>query len=69
MLTNSNIAKRARTTGSPAARLTSAPYQGASERRVVCPSASNLNHGGQMIPSRGFRPEGLQRKDRRQLQH
>ncbi|HEX6183937.1 MAG TPA: hypothetical protein VFZ44_08675 [Pyrinomonadaceae bacterium] len=69
MTTNSNIAKRARTTGWPAATLTSARYPGADERRVVCPSASNLNHGGQMIPGGGFQPEGLQRKDRRQLQH
>jgi hypothetical protein len=69
MTTTLNIAKRARTTGWPAATLTSARYPGADERRVVCLSASNLNRGGQMIPSGGFRPEGLQRKDGRQLQH
>jgi hypothetical protein len=69
MKTNSNIAKRAMTTGWPAATLTSALYGGAAVSRVVCPGASSLNHGGRMIPGGGFRPESLQRKDRRQLQH
>jgi hypothetical protein len=69
MTTNSNMAKRAGLTGRPAATWTSARYSGAAERLVVCPSSSALNHGGLMITGGSFRPEGLRRQDRRQLQH
>ncbi len=67
--TNSKTTKRAGLTGRPAATWTPALYSGAAVLRVVCPSASGLNHGGQMIPGVGFRPEGLRREDGRQLQH
>jgi len=69
MTTNSNIAKRAGLTGRPATTQTPAQYTGAGVWRFVCPSSSVLNHGGRMIPGGGIRVEGLQRKDRRQLQH
>jgi hypothetical protein len=70
MTTNTNIAKRARTTGMPAATHSPALYPVAAERRVACPSASGLNRvGGQSVGRHSFRPEGLRRTDRRQLQN
>jgi hypothetical protein len=69
MTTNSNIDRRATATAETAARLTSAAYQGAGARGVVCPSQSAFNHVGGMIQSPNLRPEGWARKDRRQLQN
>jgi hypothetical protein len=68
MTTNSNIAKRAGMAGT-AATQTTALYQGAAVRRVVCPSASALNTAGRLIPGGAFGLEGLRHADRRQLQN
>ncbi|HEX7312503.1 MAG TPA: hypothetical protein VF297_01200 [Pyrinomonadaceae bacterium] len=69
MTTNSNIDRRATASQWSAAGLTSALYQGAGARGVVCPSRPTFNHGGGLIERMALRPEGLGRKDRRQLQN
>ena len=45
----------------------SARYQGAAARRVVCPAASAINIGG-LTQRHAFRPEGVLRSDRHQIQ-
>ena len=53
----------------PAAAHTPAPYKGAAWLRAVCQGTPSLNGGGQTIVRPSFRPEGLQRVDRRRLQN
>lgn len=71
MTTNSNIDRRAKTTGMPAAAHSSAPYVGAAGWRVACQGTSSLNSdsGGQLIERHSFRPEGVKRADGGQLQN
>jgi hypothetical protein len=53
----------------PAAGHSPAPYKGAAGGRVVCQGTSSLNSGGKLIGRHSFRPEGVQRADRRRLQN
>ncbi|MBV9924861.1 MAG: hypothetical protein JOZ96_07440 [Acidobacteria bacterium] len=69
MTTNSNTDRRATATPMAAAGRKSATYPCAVVGAVVWPSESGLNFGGHRINGQALRPEGLARKDRRQLQH
>jgi hypothetical protein len=54
----------------PAAAHSPAPSKGAAGWGVVCEGTSSLNSGGgRLIKRHSFRPEGVQRTDRRQLQN
>jgi hypothetical protein len=55
-------------TGNAVALWPSARYEGAAERRVVCPAALPINIGGGFAQRHAFKPEGALRRDNQQIQ-